>query len=385
MSGDAERVEAFLLLFVVADLPLLGVVALPEGPGSALGGLALVVLSWIGTGLFIVAAARAEVQPRGVIDGVWVATTVTPPVAILALAYVSPTSPEGGAALAVPGAVVTTILLVSFWIIYALGGDAGPAPFRRRREAVAPEDWTGIASMVVVPLVGGLGLALAGVEPSGGALALLFLGVPATVILGAEHVGSSRRDRRWSAVADRLGFSEEKSHLRYPDLVGARGGRACRLQLKDRMARYVTFWRTRVAVDLAETPDGELHLEPERRLSRLQQALGARDADLGAPGLDGDVLADVDDPDLARRVLRAAARDPDGGFSAVREGLPEVWERLESVEIHPNRDRLVARVPGVVDPDEAEAVLGLLEPMAEAVEETVRERTEKQRTWGAST
>lgn len=377
MSEDAERVGAFLLLFAATDVPLLGLVALPDARWTPAAAAALVGLSWAGVGVFLVASARAEVQPRGVIDGIWVATTLTPPVAILALAEQAPGGLPGSAWV-VPGSAGTAFLLVAFWVVYALGGEAGPFFLRWRRKALAGEDGATLGAVTFLPLGVGLGLALAGVRPPDGVLAGLFVGVPAVVVLGAQWLGGRRRRRAWSALASDLGFSRSENHLRFPDLVGAVDGRACRLRLESRRARHLTYWRTEVALKLDEAPEAELHLAPETRLSRLQKALGARDAELGRAGLDEAVLAEADNPDLARRLLEAAARarDEDGGFRPARDDLPRAWGRLAEVELEGSR--LVARLPGVAGARVIRETLDLVTPMAEAAEGAARERAGKE-------
>lgn len=374
MSQDTERVGAFLLLFTLANAPLLGMVALPPTGGWLLLSMGLSFLSWAGVGLFLAAVARTEIQPRGFVDGIWVATTLTPPVALLALTALTQTPGLPGSPWTPMAAMVTTFLLVAFWILYALGGDTGPVPLRRRREAMGAEDRATMGAIFLLAPGLAFGLAVAGIRPSDPALAAIFVGIPGVVIFGGQWLGGRRRRRTWSALGEALGFSEEENHLRHPDHVGAVDGRACRVRLERRHARHFDYWRTEVFLDLDDAPEAELHLQPEGRLSWIQKALGARDADLGRPGLDEDVLAGAQDPDLARRVVETAAQagGSEGGFASTRRDLPAVWDDLAEVEL--SRGRLVGRLPGIPDQESAEEVLEVLSAMGDALEEVRRER-----------
>lgn len=113
MSGDIERVGAFLALFAVADVPLVGVAFLP--PGASAVAVGLVGVSWVGTGLAVAAAASMEVEPRGSWDLLWVAVTVMPPVLLMVLSALGLLSGPG----LLVGSVGATSLLAAFWLLYA--------------------------------------------------------------------------------------------------------------------------------------------------------------------------------------------------------------------------------------------------------------------------
>lgn len=362
MSGDRERVAAFALLFATADVPLVLLEALPP-TGWALGaGLLLTLASWTVAGTYAVAAARAtSIRTRGWVDGPWAVATLAVPVGLVALGPtvpgrpVSPWTPMAG--------IVATILLGLFWGAYLRGGGtwAGPAPLRYGLGSLAVEDRFMVAALVLAMPAGVGALALLGPVPEG-----LFLGAGVGGLFGGYILAmwwmGRRRRRGWTRLARGLGW-EETEGPRHP-LDGTFRGRRARVGTIEERARWLSFWTTDARLELDPVPGLELHIRPEGRLGRLQRALGARDARVGRDRWDDRFLVGTDDPGAAEALFRALG-----------DRLFDARGDVEAVLLEDGD--LVAAHPGVVtDPSRVRRTLGLLDRMAEVLEDRAREPAE---------
>lgn len=355
MPGDRERDRAFALLFLVADGPLLLVEGLPAtGWTLALGPL-LALVSWVGAGTYLVAAARSpSIRGRGWADAPWLLATMAIPVGLVAL---NPLVAGRPASEWTPMAAIgATILVGLFWGVYVRGGGAlvGPAPARYGLRSLALEDRVVVVGLLLA-LPAGVGLLAVWPEAPPWLVLALVGGGPLGSYVAAMWWMGRRRRRGWARLARGLGWEETEGH-RDP-LEGAVRGRRARVGTIRERARWLTFWTTDVHVELDPVPDLELHVRREGRLGRLQRALGARDAQVGQDRWDERFLVATDDPEAAEALFRVLG-----------DRLLDVRGEVKALLV--DGDVLVAAQPGVVaDPTRVRRVLHLLDRAAEVLEE----------------
>lgn len=354
MGRDRERVAAFALLFLVADVPLAALEALPPTGWALAAGPLLALLSWAGAGTYAVAAVRAtRLETRGWADLPWAVATLGFTVGLVALAPLVPGRPVSPWTPA--GAIMATLLLGAFWVVYARGGGdrVGPAPFRYGVRSLAVEDRVAIVGLLLAMVLGPVLLVLLAPVPED-----LFLFVGVGGLFGSYVVTmmwmGRRRRTGWEGLARGLGWDE-------PDgpgavLEGTFRGRRAQVGTIEERARWLSFWTTDARLALDRVPDVELRLRPEGWMGRLQRALGARDAEVGRDRYDDRFLVDTDAPEVAARIFRSHG-----------ERLVEARGEVKVLLLEDGD--LVAAHPGfVTDPERVRLSLVLLDRVAETLE-----------------